>query len=195
MLTKPGTGAQILPVHVDDGLFSLVPGETRQVTFRFDPAVSGGETARVEFRSYNNSLRGLPPAINKTGNLALDKDVTASSSDIHANGSDAAIDGNQATHWLSAKGDPQWIMIDLEKSMPITRVKLVWKDANATSYAVQISNDKKDWVDIYATAAGKGGIDDLKGVKGQGRYIRMLGKGRANPKYGYSLVEFEVYGS
>ena len=194
MLLKPGSGDQILPVHVSDGFFSLLPGETRQVTFRFDPVLSQGEEPKVEFRSYNNSFQELPPIINGSGNLSLDKDVKASTSDVRANGADAVVDGNPATQWMSAKSDPQWVMIDLEKSTPITRVKLVWASANATSYAIQVSDDGTNWVDIYTTTSGKGGVDDLMGLKGQGRYIRMLGTKRANPGYGYSLVEFEVYG-
>jgi hypothetical protein len=194
MLIKPSNGDQILPVHVSDGFFSLLPGESRQVTFRFDPALIEGGKPKVEFVSYNNAFHDLPPFVDTSGNLALNKEVSASSSDIHANGADAVVDGNPNTRWLSTKVDPQWIMIDLEKSQAIGRVKLVWEKACATSYSIQVSDDAKTWTDIYTTTTGKGGTEDLTGLKGQGRYIRMFGTQRADPKGAYALSKFEVYG-
>ena len=46
MLVKPSTGDQILPVYTSDGYFSLMPGESKQITFRFDPALAGSEATR-----------------------------------------------------------------------------------------------------------------------------------------------------
>jgi hexosaminidase len=179
---------------VSDGFFFLPPGETKQVTFKFDPALAGGEEPKAEFLSYNNSFHELPPFVDKSGDLALDKNVTSSSSDILLNGPDAVTDGNPNTRWLSAKADPQWIMIDLEKVQAIGRVKLVWEKAYATSYSIQVSDDGTSWADIYSTTTGMGGTEELTGLKGNGRYIRMLGTQRVQPSYGYSLLAFEVYG-
>ncbi|MBY0427252.1 MAG: T9SS type A sorting domain-containing protein, partial [Cytophagales bacterium] len=41
---------------------------------------------------------------------------------------------------------------------------------------------------------GDGGIDNLTGLSGTGRYVRMYGTQRATA-WGYSLFEFEVYGT
>jgi hypothetical protein len=41
---------------------------------------------------------------------------------------------------------------------------------------------------------GDGGVDDLAGLSGTGRYVRILGTRRGTP-WGYSLWEFEVYGT
>jgi hypothetical protein len=194
ILMRPSTRQQILPAHVSDGFFFLPPGETKQVTFKFDPALAGGEEPKAEFLSYNNSFHELPPFVDKSGDLALDKNVTSSSSDILLNGPDAVTDGNPNTRWLSAKADPQWIMIDLEKVQAIGRVKLVWEKAYATSYSIQVSDDGTSWADIYSTTTGMGGTEELTGLKGNGRYIRMLGTQRVQPSYGYSLLAFEVYG-
>src|SRR6185295_6855128 len=48
------------------------------------------------------------------------------------------------------------------------------------------------WTTIFSTTTGDGGVDDLTGLSGSGRYIRMNGTVRATG-YGYSLWEFEVY--
>jgi hypothetical protein len=50
-----------------------------------------------------------------------------------------------------------------------------------------------DWTSIYSTTTGTGGIQDLTGLSGTGRYVRMYGTVRSGG-YGYSLYEFEVYG-
>ncbi|MFL5801733.1 MAG: hypothetical protein ACJ8CR_08315, partial [Roseiflexaceae bacterium] len=46
---------------------------------------------------------------------------------------------------------------------------------------------------LFSTTTGDGGVDDLT-VSGSGRYVRMYGTQRGTA-YGYSLWEFEVYGS
>ena len=47
---------------------------------------------------------------------------------------------------------------------------------------------------IYGTTTGAGGIEDLTGLSGTGRYVRMYGTARGTT-YGYSLWELEVYGT
>jgi beta-galactosidase/beta-glucuronidase len=191
MLVKPSTGDQILPTIISDGYFSLIPGETKKVVFQYDPSLAGGEIPQVRFDCYNNYPKILSPVV-KTDNLARGKIVTVSSTD-DADGGDAAVDGDHNTRWSSAYSDPQWIMIDLGKSEAISHVRLFWETAFAQAFSLQTSEDGQNWTSIYSTDNGKGGVDDLKDLNGQGRYIRMLGTARGT-KYGYSLYEFEVYG-
>jgi hypothetical protein len=196
MLIKPSTGDQILPVRTSDGYFSLMPGESKQITFRFDPALAGNEAPKVQLECYNNMTKNAGPdtASVLIGDLAQDKKVTASSNDSDGDGPDAIVDGDLTTRWASAwKADPQWIMVDLGKSESINRVKLTWEKAYAKSYELQVSDDGVAWTDIYQTTNGKGGVENLTGLNGQGRYIRMYGTERATV-FGYSLYEFEVYG-
>ena len=143
--------------------------------------------------AYNNAFHDIPPFMDKSGNLALDKSVTASSSDNLLNSPDAVTDGSLSTRWQSAKEGPQWIMIDLGKSEAIGRVKLVWEKGSATSYDFEVSDDAKTWTDLYSTTTSKGGTEDLTGLKGKGRYIRLLATQHVKPDYNYSLYEFEVY--
>jgi len=39
----------------------------------------------------------------------------------------------------------------------------------------QLSNDAVNWSTIYSTTTGAGGINDLTGLSGSGRYVRMYG--------------------
>ncbi|MGA3172657.1 MAG: discoidin domain-containing protein, partial [Chthoniobacteraceae bacterium] len=183
---------QILPTTISDGYFSLIPGESKEVTFQYDPSLAGGEMPQVRFECYNNYPE-IPPPVVKTDNLARGKVVTVSSNDGSADGADAAVDGDHYTRWSSDYSDSQWIMIDLGKSEAISRVRLFWETAFGKAFSLQTSEDSQNWATIYSTENGKGGVDDLKDLNGRGRYIRMLGTVRGT-NYGYSLYEFEVYG-
>ncbi|WP_225408528.1 discoidin domain-containing protein [Stigmatella hybrida] len=126
--------------------------------------------------------------------LALNRSVYASSME-GGNTAEQAVDGSTGSRWSSAWGvDPQWLYVDLGAAAQVSRVKIQWEGAYAKAYKVQISSDELTWTDLYSTAAGDGGIDDLT-VSGSGRYVRMYGTQRALAAYGYSILEFEVYGT
>ncbi|HEY2700107.1 MAG TPA: hypothetical protein VGJ45_31935, partial [Pseudonocardiaceae bacterium] len=61
---------------------------------------------------------------------------------------------------------------------------------------VDVSADHNSWTQIYQITSGKGGVENDTGLKGTGRYLRMLGtkRCRADATHGYSLDEFSVYG-
>ncbi len=63
----------------------------------------------------------------------------------------------------------------------------------AKRYALQMSDDKLTWTDIYQTSTGKGGTEDLTNLNGRGRSIPLNATERVT-RYGYSLYEFEVFG-
>jgi beta-glucanase (GH16 family) len=104
-----------------------------------------------------------------------------------------AVDGNTGTRWSSAFSDPQWISVDLGATHSVSRVVLNWEAAYARAFQLQTSADGSSWTTVYSTTTGAGGVQDLS-VSGSGRYVRMYGTQRATP-YGYSLWEFQVYGS
>ncbi|MFF8275988.1 glycosyl hydrolase family 8 [Streptomyces lateritius] len=138
---------------------------------------------------------GLPQAASAADTL-VSAGKPATTSSIEGSGFEAAlaVDANTATRWASAEGvDPQWVRIDLGATHTISRVKLNWEAAYARTYRIQTSADGSTWTDVYSTTAGDGAVDDLT-VSGSGRYVRMYGTSRGTP-YGYSLWEFEVYGS
>jgi len=137
-----------------------------------------------------------PPTATPTpgGNLALNKPATSSSNENTSLTPNLAVDGNTGTRWSSAFSDPQWIQIDLGATHTINHVILRWEAAYGKSYQIQTSPDATAWTTIYSTTTGTGGVNDLTGLSGSGRYIRMYGTVRGT-QYGYSLWEFEVYGT
>ena len=106
-----------------------------------------------------------------------------------------AIDGSKSTRWESAWGnDTEWIYVDLGKVTDFTNIKLYWEGAYAKEYKIQTSNDEENWNTIYTNNDCKGGNEDLN-VKGNARYVRVYMTKKALTAYGYSLYEFEVYGT
>ena len=125
--------------------------------------------------------------------LSQGKTATASSTESAAYPASDAVDGNTGTRWSSAFSDPQWLEVDLGSSASITQVVLQWEAAYATAFQIQTSSDGTNWTTIYSTTTGTGGTQTLN-VTGTGRYVRMYGTARAT-QYGYSLWEFQVYGT
>lgn len=128
--------------------------------------------------------------------LSQGQPATASSVEANTdNGADKAFDGIPGTRWASEwEIDPQWIMVDLGQQYSIERVDLFWERAHATAYELQVSDTGTDgWQTIYSTTTGTEGLASLS-VEGQGRFVRMMGTVRSNG-YGYSLYEFQVFGT
>ncbi len=126
-------------------------------------------------------------------NVALGKPTSSSSNESAAFTPNLAVDGNAGTRWSSAFSDPQWIRVDLGATFAINRVVLRWETAFGRAYQIQTSNDGTTWTTIHSTTTGAGGVEDLA-VTGTGRFVRMNGTARAT-QWGYSLFEFEVYGT
>jgi fibronectin type 3 domain-containing protein len=147
------------------------------------------------FGESSNSVQISATTTVPSANLALHKVVTVSSVENAGLGGANAVDGNTtSTRWSSAFSDPQWIYVDLQATININRVRFYWENSYATSFQIQVSSDATNWTSIYSTTTGPGGVQNLTGLSGTGRYVRMYGTVRKT-QYGYSLWEFEVYGN
>ncbi|WP_275412438.1 chitosanase [Actinoplanes palleronii] len=142
----------------------------------------------------------VPPAISVAANasadvvLSLGRPAVASSTLSVAWPATAAVDHTTGTRWASgAAVGTQWLRIDLGAAQVVNRVRLHWAGAYAKGYRVQLSDDGATWADAYRTATGNGGVDDLRALKGHGRYLRVLATQRAQPS-GYSLGDVRAYG-
>jgi mannan endo-1,4-beta-mannosidase len=136
------------------------------------------------------SVRSIPCT---NSNLALNRPAFSSSNENSTLIPSKAVDGNMTTRWSSLFSDPQWIYVDLGATYNINRVVLRWEVAYGRSYTIQTSSNATNWTTIFTTTTGNGATDDLA-ITGTGRYVRMRGTVRGTT-YGYSLWEFEVYGT
>ncbi|MEU7941920.1 discoidin domain-containing protein [Microbispora bryophytorum] len=125
--------------------------------------------------------------------LSQGRTATASSTENAGTPASAAVDGDTGTRWSSAFGDPQWLQVDLGTTATLSQVILNWETAYATSFKIQVSDNASAWTDLYSTTTATGGTQTLT-VNGTGRYVRLYGTARATG-YGYSLWEFQVYGT
>nr|WP_321412230.1 discoidin domain-containing protein [uncultured Carboxylicivirga sp.] len=125
-------------------------------------------------------------------NLALGREVIASSTDKQAGDPSNIVDGGVGSRWGSEYNDDQWIYIDLGQKQSFNEIHMSWETAHAKSYKLQISDDGTSWNDIYSDDHSKGGSEKIKIDQVSARYIRMLGLKRAT-QWGYSLWEMKVY--
>jgi hypothetical protein len=159
---------------------------------RYYYTVTASNTAGTSASS--NEASATPSGSGGSGTLlSQGQPATASSVEGGAYPASAAVDGNTATRWSSAFSDPQWLQVDLGATHAISQVVLNWEAAYAKAFQIQTSNDGTNWTTIYSTTTGTGGIQTIP-VSGSGRYVRMYGTQRATG-YGYSLWEFQVFGS
>ena len=97
------------------------------------------------------------------------------------------------TRWSSQFRDPQSIYVDLGAVQHIDRVVLKWEAAYGRDFKIQTSNDAATWTTAKTVTGNTSKTDDMS-VSLDGRYVRMYGTKRAT-QWGYSLYEFEVYGT
>ena len=139
------------------------------------------------------AVQGTPGGGGGATLLSQGHPATASSLENATFPASNAVDGNTGTRWSSAFSDPQWIYVDLGATHTISSVTLNWEAAFGRSFQIQTSNDATNWTTIFSTTTGTGGVQNLN-VSGSGRYVRMNGTARGT-QYGYSLWEFQVFGT
>ncbi len=125
-------------------------------------------------------------------NLAQDKPTVASSSENEKFLPLCATDGHFTSRWSSQFSDPQWISVDLGSIHNIDHIILHWENAYARTYKVQVSISGANWSDVFSTAEGDGGVDDITFSPVDTRFVRIWCTERGTP-YGYSLWEIEVF--
>lgn len=126
-------------------------------------------------------------------NVASARTAYASSVASGASSPAKSTDGDYGTSWVSA-GNPekQWIYVDLGQRYTVSRVKLAWGAGYASHYQLQTLINGTTWTNIFSTTRGDGGIDEIIGLEGLGRYVRVFATRRSGST-GYALQEFEVY--
>jgi beta-glucosidase len=126
-------------------------------------------------------------------NLALNKATTVSSTENAGTPGSSAVDGNGGTRWSSAASDPQWIYVDLVNTYTINRVKITWETAVGKDYQIQTAAAAAGpWTTIKTITGNTALINDITGLSGSGRFVRVYGTARGTA-YGYSIWELEIY--
>ena len=89
-----------------------------------------------------------------------------------------------------------WIYVDLGAPYDVSEVRLNWEAAYAVDYQVQLSDDAVHWVAVKTVAGNRAaGVQDLAGLAGEGRYVRIYCTRTSAGSDNYSLRDFQVFGT
>ena len=131
----------------------------------------------------------------KASDNALDI-VKISSSTDDGNGPKNALDRDFNTRW-SAKGDGQWLRLDLGKVEPVVGVTIAfYRGRNRVTYFdVETSKTGKNWKPVYSgESSGKSvTLEAFDFTPTDARYIRIIGHKNTENNWN-SLTEVEVLG-
>ncbi|WP_432163587.1 discoidin domain-containing protein [Streptomyces tendae] len=135
--------------------------------------------------------------------LALHASADASSTDGEDRAAAHATDGDPRTRWSSAYEDDQWLRLDLGSEQSFDQVDLVWEQAYAKTFVVQVSSDNATWTDVATVDNGASPLPFNNGNASlqiedfeahTARYVR-LNCGLRNTSWGNSLWSFGVIDS
>ena len=182
-------------------------------TPRVDAATPGKYTVTASCgdKSTTHHLVVVP----RLPNIALGKEVTASSEENAGSVRAGAVDGDSSTRWGSKHTEDEWIYVDLGEDCRITRVDITWEAAFSSQYLIQTAPDGSPTqkftaeyftgdheLDIIADDAWTT-VSEVTGVSGPGkqthsidatgRYVRIKNVKRGS-QYGISLYEMAVAG-
>ncbi len=116
------------------------------ITSQGSPQWVPGVTPTVAPRPYTRFTEvTAPPA--QTQGLVLAADRPTKASSTAANSSPANVnDGKTNTFWQAASGDATpWIRVDLENTYALNRVQLIFLEAGAYRYKIEVSTDGTTW--------------------------------------------------
>jgi hypothetical protein len=136
---------------------------------------------------------GTPARADEATLLSQGQPAAASSTEAGYTAARFAVDGDLTTRWASQLSDVEWLRVDLGAQADISHVDLTWEGAYGRAYEIQVSDDGQTWSTAASVTNGTGGTESIN-VDGSGRYIQLLTSERGTA-YGYSLWEFEVYGT
>jgi Exo-beta-D-glucosaminidase Ig-fold domain/F5/8 type C domain/Glycosyl hydrolases family 2/Glycosyl hydrolases family 2, sugar binding domain len=131
-----------------------------------------------------------------------------------------AVPGVRGSGWRAAKGDPQWIVVDLQARCRVDRVRLVFEgtagdpafddsganpwsptkgseilSSAAADFRVDVSGDGKAWRTVHQVTGGRGGVVDIAlPAAVNARWVRLVVTRRTNANP-LGLNGFQVYGT
>ena len=126
-------------------------------------------------------------------NISQGKLATSSSAEGPDFVGSKAVDGSTSTRWASQFSDAQWLQVDLGATATIDNVQLRWEAAYGKAFQVQVSANGTAWTTVATVTNGTGGNQTVA-APGTGRYVRLNLTARGTG-YGYSLWEFQVFGT
>ncbi|RLP77241.1 hypothetical protein D9V32_01945 [Mycetocola tolaasinivorans] len=128
-------------------------------------------------------------------NIARGATVTTSSAPSAEHIAANVVDGNLTSRWESEHGvDDVTLTLDLGANYDLTGARIVWEAAAASRYRLELGQSANGPFEPLITVAKSTAEPDVLTLSGTGRYLRLQGLSRLTA-YGYSIHEFEVFGT
>ncbi len=107
----------------------------------------------------------------------------------------APVDRDMLTRWSPKLGlDNEWIYFDFGEPKVLSKIVIRWEQAYAVDYEILASLNAKSWKRLVFMKDRDGGIDEIELAAIKARFVKIIGLKRNNPKWGFSMWEFEMYG-
>ncbi len=103
------------------------------------------------------------------------KPVVRASTLLPSHGPDQTLDHDPATFWESGElAEEQWLLVDFLENREYGGLVIDWDAENyATAYQVQISDDGRNWKEVYTVTTGNGGRDYIYIPDTESRYLKL----------------------
>lgn len=155
----------------------------------------GPATLEAELRGADGqSVRSVREFMIKDQPASLTEHCTATASSVHqpAYLAEYAVDGDENSYWSSAFQDDASLAVDLGAAKRVGRVVIVWENAYAKAFTVELSVDGTSWQEVYRTADGQGGTTNITFDPAEARYVRVVCTQRGT-EWGHAIRELEMY--
>ncbi|MDO5576559.1 MAG: discoidin domain-containing protein, partial [Fibrobacter sp.] len=187
-----------LPVVALLEYMELVPQDSKKIKSAISVILNGYSKRAFEVSnpfSYPRLSHVPPVSVAGENNIASGKQATVSQ--VQSGYSAGSVcDGDIASRWASGEpySDTEWVVIDLGGQYEISSVLLNWEAAYGKKYDIMVSDDNTEWKTVAVIENGVPGASIHKFDPVSCKYVKMQGRERGI-EYGFSLYEFEVYGS
>ncbi len=173
----------------------IAPFGTAVVGFNLAwPTEAGPAVLEAELRGADGQpVRSVREFVIKDqpASLAEQGTVTASSVYQPAYLAEYAIDGDEDSYWSSSFQDSAWLALDLGAVKRVSRVVIVWENAYAQAFTVELSADGASWKEVHRTADGRGGRTHITFDPIEARHVRVTCTQRGT-QWGNAIRELEV---
>ncbi len=105
-----------------------------------------------------------------------------------------AIDGSTSTRYVSAQADGGWWQLDLGRVRNVSRLELTNDNAAPPTFRVGLSQDGAVFTYLPDQTNQPEVAKVVEFAAASARYVRIIGLTRAQPTWGWSLVEVKVKG-
>jgi hypothetical protein len=188
------------PVLTSFDVIAAAGGKDRAVAREFIAHADASGRIVLDFSTLRDNAKVSGIRVTPAPDLARGRPVASSTREGPGFTPDLAVDGDGATRWSSGQwmqpGEVGWIAVDLGAPYRISEVRLDWETAYAVDYQIQLSDDGIGWTTIHAVSGNQDrGVQELAGLYGTGRYLRVHCTRTSDASDNYSLHDLKVFGT